>query len=56
MVGMAQAQIYTIKVEPHEIDKLLDLKEPVQIPIVEIEGLSASEIDKLEAEDTLTDK
>lgn len=45
------AQIYTVKVEPQEIDQVLSLKEPIQIPSFELDGLSDAHIIQLKAED-----
>jgi hypothetical protein len=46
-----QAQIYTVKVEPAEVDALLSLKEPIQIPTYEMDGLSEADVKRLKDED-----
>ena len=44
LVHTIQAQVYTLKVEPQEIDELLSLKTPIQIPTFELDGFSEAEI------------
>ncbi|MEY4937660.1 MAG: hypothetical protein RIS64_4019 [Bacteroidota bacterium] len=46
-----QAQIYTLKVEPQEVNEILALKENLEIPTFEIQGLTNTDIEKLRAED-----